>query len=641
MRDRIDDDTARPTTFSSRRRRIGEVLIAEGTITPEQLQSALEGRKRTARGNERLGEAIVRLGFASDEDIARALASQLGYEFVTQRLIADSDAVAVVPASLAARHNVLPLRHDGDGALVLAVADPTDVVAIDDLRLATGARTIRLVVAPASVITRGREQAYSLDQRGDLIDQLEFTDEQPEDDFGAVEDAPVVRLAEGIINDAIVMGASDIHVEPGQDGTAVRYRIDGVLQLITTVPRPATPALLSRLKIMSSMDIAERRRPQDGRARVRSPQGIVDLRVSTLPSMFGETLVARLLRKESQQIGMDQLGLTERHMEQSLGAISRPQGMILMTGPTGSGKTSTLYAFLAYLAKSTHNIITLEDPIEYQLDGINQSQINAKIGFTFAAALRTVLRQDPDIVMVGEIRDPETAELALQASLTGHLVFSTLHTNDAPGAITRLADLGIPRYMLSAALTLIIAQRLARRICPVCISSVTPTDDQIRALRLSTRDIEAGVFKVGAGCDNCDDTGYRGRMGVHELMSAEGKVGEQLVAGGNAAALRQAGVADGMRSLREDAMAKAREGITSLEEVLRVTPSDTSVDGGCPTCGLQVEPGMDYCPWCAADLRADHCVSCNRELHFGWRTCPRCGTPTGSGTKPAHSDAPV
>ena len=596
----------------------------------------------------------MRLGLASDEDIARALAHQLGYEYVAQRLVADDDAVAVVPVSLAERHNVLPLRHDTDGALVLAVSDPTDVVAIDDVRLATGARTLRLVVAPSSVIKRGREQAYNLDQRaGELLEQIEFVEEPTEEELhgAGAEDAPVVRLAESIIHNAIAMGASDIHVEPGQEGTAVRYRIDGVLQLATTVPRPATPALLSRLKIMSSMDIAERRRPQDGRARIRSAQGIVDLRVSTLPSMFGETLVARLLRKDSQQIGVHQLGLTDRHQELAMEAISRPQGMILMTGPTGSGKTSTLYAFLAHLAQSTHNIITLEDPIEYQLDGINQSQINSKIGFTFAAALRTVLRQDPDIVMVGEIRDPETAELALQASLTGHLVFSTLHTNDAPGAVTRLADLGIPRYLVSAALTLVIAQRLVRRVCPRCTVPTMPTEDQIAALNLSAVDLKENPFRAGQGCDNCDDTGYKGRLGVHELMSAEGRVGEQLVAGADSAALRQAALTSGMHSLRDDALVKARQGLTSLAEVLRVTPHDAAVEGACPTCGLLTEGDYDYCPWCAADLRAAQCQKCGRELHFGWRVCPRCATPAaaaagaagaagaGEAAQPASSDS--
>jgi type IV pilus assembly protein PilB len=642
MRDQIEEDGTQRQMLGSKRRRIGELLVAEGTINASQLEDALAQRAPTAYGRERLGETIVRLGFASDEDIARAMAHQLGYEFMSQRLVSEDSAVAVVPVSLAERHNVLPLRHDPDGALVLAVADPTDVVAIDDVRLATGARTLRLVVAPSSVIGRSREQAYSLDRRaGQLMDQIDFVEELPEDELHGAEDAPVVRLAESIVHNAIDMGASDIHVEPGQEGTAIRYRVDGVLQLATTVPRQAAPALLSRLKIMSSMDIAERRRPQDGRARVRSSQGIVDLRVSTLPSLFGETLVARLLRKDTQQLGLEQLGLTPQNLETSLEAISRPQGMILMTGPTGSGKTSTLYAFLAQLAQTTHNIITLEDPIEYQLDGINQSQINSKIGFTFAAALRTVLRQDPDIIMVGEIRDPETAELALQASLTGHLVFSTLHTNDAPAAITRLADLGIPRYLVSAALTLVIAQRLVRRICPKCSQPTQPTDEQIAALNLSSVDLDESRFRRGAGCDHCDDTGYRGRLGVHELMSAEGKVSEQLVAGGGPAALRQAALGSDMHSLREDALLKARQGHTSLDEVLRVTPHDVVMAGACPTCGQPVEPTFDYCPWCIADLRAAECTKCGRELHFGWRVCPRCAAPTALGEQSTTSDGSV
>ena len=629
MPERTDDERAPGTTYASRRRRLGEVLVAQGTITDHQLEVALEGRLRTSKGRERLGQAIVRMELATEEDIAHALATQLGYEFLSNRLVAGPEAISMVPVSLAERHNVLPLRREADGTLVLAVADPTDVVAVDDVRLATGAPGIRLAVAPASAIQRGREQAYSLDRRTEeLIDEIEFIDDVPDDEHSFADDAPVVRLAESIINDAIAMGASDIHVEPGQDGTVVRYRIDGVLQQVTTVPRQVTAALLSRLKIISNLDIAERRRPQDGRARVRSAEGIVDLRVSTLPSLFGETLVARLLHKDAEQLGIGQLGLTPPNLALARDAISRPQGMVLMTGPTGSGKTSTLYAFLGHLAKSTHNIITLEDPIEYQLDGINQSQINSKIGFTFAAALRTVLRQDPDIVMVGEIRDPETAELALQASLTGHLVFSTLHTNDAPGAVTRLADLGIPRYLLSAALTLVMAQRLVRRICRHCSQPTTPTDEQRATLRLSRRDIEDTVFRLGTGCEHCDDTGYRGRMGVHELMGADGTVGEQLVAGGNSAMLRRAALTDGMHSLREDALTKARHGVTSLVEVLRVTPSDVQTDGACPTCGQVVGDDYDYCPWCSADLRADQCGSCGRELQYGWQVCPRCAALT-------------
>lgn len=628
--------------LSGRRRRIGEVLVAEGTITPEQLEHALQARQHTAHGRERLGQAIVRLGLASEDDIAQALARQLGLEFVSGRLTSSDQASSLVPASLAARHNVLPLRTDPDGALVLAVADPTDVVAIDDVRLATGSRSIRLVVAPSSVIARGREQAYNLDQRaGELIGQLDIVeDTASDDDVSASDDAPVAKLAESIINDAIAMRASDIHVEPGQDHTSVRYRVDGVLQEVTTVPKGVTAALLSRLKLVSGMDIAERRRPQDGRSRIHSADGIVDLRVSTLPSMFGETIVARLLRKDAQQLGIDQLGLTDRHMRQSLDAISRPQGMVLMTGPTGSGKTSTLYAFLSHLASSTHNIITLEDPIEYQLDGINQSQINPKIGFSFAAALRTVLRQDPDIVMVGEIRDPETAELALQAALTGHLVFSTLHTNDAPGAVTRLADLGVPRFLLSASLTLVMAQRLLRRVCRHCARPAEPTEAEIAALRLSDVDLRESTFVEAVGCVQCDDTGYRGRIGVHELMSADGTVGQQLVAGANTGALRQAALTDGMRSLREDALTKARAGITTLEEVMRVTTNEVSAVGGCPTCGQGVEDDYEYCPWCGADLGADECAKCGRELQFGWQNCPRCATPTPYAVSPSDHPEP-
>jgi type IV pilus assembly protein PilB len=620
------------------RRRLGEILVDEGLITEEQLHDALSNRqldpKRDRR--ERLGETIVRLGYADEGAIARALASQLSLQFLPgEQLVAEEAAVNTVPAGLAERHGILPLKVEKNGTLVVGCADPTNVVAMDDVRLASGAREIRPVVVSALALEVAIRRAYGFDQNaaGDLIDALDDTrfEAEEEDPTQSASDAPVIRLAEGIITGALETDASDIHVEPGSDGTVVRYRIDGVLQQRMKVPKSANSALISRLKIMSGMDIAEKRRPQDGRSRVRTSHWDVDLRVSTLPSMFGETMVIRLLRKGAEQLQIDDVGFTPEQKAQILGAVDRPQGLVLITGPTGSGKTSTLYSFLSHLADESRNIITLEDPVEYQLDSVNQTQINDQIGLTFGKALRTVLRQDPDVVMVGEMRDPETAELGLQASLTGHLVFSTLHTNDAPGAVVRLRDLGIAPYLIASSMTMVVAQRLVRRICSRCAIPVKPTERQIKHLNLPRKALEQGGFMVGTGCSMCSQTGYRGRLGLFEVLAVDASVRQLISTGASESAIRHAARVAGMKSLREDGIAKAMAGVTSLEEVLRVTPVDTEEEGACPTCAELIDDDYAVCPWCGTNLRADACGKCERPLVRGWVMCPTCGTPTGDG----------
>ena len=611
---------------AGRRRRLGEMLVDAGVLSEEQLQHALTERRVEGGRRERLGMAIQRLGYVTDEEIARALAIQLGLAYAdSEELSVDPSATSAISSTMAERHGVLPLRWEDDRILVLACDDPTDVIAADDVRVAAGARGLQLVVVTADTIDEARRRAYGFDGRaGDLLDALEEEDQTPLAELEAIaEDAPIVRLAEGLLRDGVEAGASDIHVEPSSGGTQVRYRVDGVLHHVTTVPRSGTAALLSRMKIMAGMDIAERRLPQDGRMRMRGGGGEVDLRVSTLPSMYGETMVMRLLRKGDEQLTIHEVGFDDHQREAAIAAVERPQGLVLLTGPTGSGKTSTLYAFLQELAQESRNIITLEDPVEYQLDGINQTQINERIGLTFPRSLRTVLRQDPDVVMVGEIRDPETAELALQASLTGHLVLSTLHTNDAPGAVVRLRDLGIPGYLVSSALTMVIAQRLARSLCSRCAAATAPTEQEVAQLHLG--DEPAGGWRGPVGCSSCSHTGYRGRTGLYEVLMVDGALKELVSAGGAESAIRQAGRSAGMRSLREHGLAKARTGETSLSEVLRVTPADVAGEGTCPTCAQIVEPDFAHCPWCSADLRPPACAACHQELRFGWRACPACG----------------
>jgi type IV pilus assembly protein PilB len=622
------------------RRRLGELLVSEGVLDDGQLAYALENQMVVDGRKERLGQTVVRLGFASEQAVARALATQLNLPYVEESdVVVDEQAAALVPAPLAERHRILPLAREDD-TLVVACTDPTDVVALDDVRLASGLRRIRVVVATPSVLNNAIRQSYGFEGRAtELLDAITVADAADEWEAEAqVDDGPVVRLAEGILAEALKIGASDVHIEPGSSQTVVRYRVDGVLKQVMTVPRSKSGALLSRLKLMAAMDIAERRRPQDGRAAFRSDGQAVDLRVSSLPSLHGETLVLRLLRKGTERLTIKAVGFTDDNLRTVLSAIERPQGLVLITGPTGSGKTSSLYGFLGHLAGDAHNIITLEDPVEYELAGVNQTQINDRIGFTFARALRTVLRQDPDIVMVGEIRDPETAELALQASLTGHLVLSTLHTNNAPAAVVRLRDLGIPNYLVASSLTMAIAQRLVRTVCTNCAVAVRPGERVLAALHLDARDVEGSTLLAGKGCNVCNGSGYRGRTGVFEILLVDGRVRELLVSGGTEASIRSAARLVGMRSLREDGLRLAKAGRTTLEEVLRVTPADDADSGACPVCAQQVEPEYTLCPWCGVHLRPDACAACEHPLQSGWRVCPRCGTqvPGADAGEPRH-----
>jgi type IV pilus assembly protein PilB len=631
-------ETASPLQPTRVRRRIGELLLDDGVLAPEQLQAALRSAKVIDGRRERLGQTIVRLGFTNADNVGRALARQLQLEYFSDDELPINDAlIAQVPAGLAERHSLLPIGAEPDGTLLVACADPTNIVALDDVRLASGARRVRALVASSTLIEAALRRAYGFDQRaGELIDAMGSNrdDDAAELALATVtEDAPVIRLAEGIIADAVDARASDIHVEPGRLETHVRYRIDGVLKQVMAVPRSATGPLISRLKLMSGMDIAERRRPQDGRARYTGKSAEVDLRVSSLPSMNGETIVIRLLRKGSERLDVGDIGFSAEQLAQVMPIVERPQGLVLITGPTGSGKTSTLYALLAHLVGEHTNIITVEDPVEYELPGVNQTQVNERIGFTFSKALRTVLRQDPDVVMVGEIRDPETAELALQASLTGHLVFSTLHTNDAPSAVVRLRDLGIPPYLIASSLSLVMGQRLARSVCPHCAVSSVPGERLMAQLHLAPRDVASGAYRSGAGCPTCNHTGYKGRTGVLEILTVDGQVREHVANQSTEAALRTAARLSGMRSLREDALAKAALGTTTLDEVLRVTTTDVAEAGTCPVCAQNIEDDYAVCPWCSADLRPDACASCGRHLDLGWRSCPSCGTPRASEQK--------
>jgi type IV pilus assembly protein PilB len=614
---------------SPRKRRLGEMLVAAGLVTDAQLKEALSAGTRTDGVRERLGQTLVRLGFVTEQEVAETLSEQLGLAYVSgEALIPDGDAAQRVPPQLARRFRMLPLRVEGE-VLILATADPTDVVGRDDVRMASGLRRVETLVAPASELDFAIRRAYGFDKRADeLIGGLELDDRPGEDDIPveAAESGPMIRLVDEVISEAVLRGASDIHAEPSRRGAIVRYRIDGVLREQTVVPRAAMGQFIARLKLMGGMDIAERRLPQDGRARFVGGETEVDLRISSLPSLHGETVVIRLLRKGAERLRLDEVGFNGEQLARFAGTIERPQGLVLITGPTGSGKTSTLYAGLGHLADESRNIITLEDPIEYELPGINQTHVQERIGRTFSRCLRTVLRQDPDIVMVGEIRDGETAELALQAAMTGHLVLSTLHTNDAPSAVVRLRDLGVAPYLIASSLALVVAQRLVRKVCTSCAVPTPPTERQIAVLHLSPTDLAEGRFVVGKGCSACNGSGYAGRLGIFEVLPVDARVRDLFLAGASTAEIRRAARELGMQDLREDGTAKAVLGLTSLDELLRVVPADAEVDGDlCPVCAHVVEAGFAHCPWCGCGLGQPACDGCERPLEAGWRVCPDCG----------------
>jgi type IV pilus assembly protein PilB len=608
------------------RRRLGELLVAAGVLTVEQVEEAIHRRLP----GERFGAVLLRVGFATEDDIADAVSTQLRLprlDITYER--PPAELVERVPARLAERHDVLPLRLDDDGALVLATADPSDVVALDDIRMAAGVRAVRPVVTTAAALTVARRRAYRADATQDLLEDLATSTVEEAEEADDVDDAPVVRLVDSLLADAVAARASDLHVEADRDGLRVRIRVDGLLRETARVPRALAGQVVSRLKILSRLDIAERRLPQDGRALLRFEGQSVDVRVSTMPTMFGETVVLRLLPKGEGRVAIDELGLPPQTQQRFLEVLGRPQGLVLVTGPTGSGKTTTLYAGLSAVADPTRNVLTLEDPIEYQLTGVNQTQVEPKIGLTFARGLRHVLRQDPDVVLVGEIRDRETAELAVEASFTGHLVLATLHTNDAPSSLSRLIDLGVDRFLASSSLLLVLAQRLARTICGACARPARPSEEVLRRLGLDETALEGAAPAEGAGCRACEHTGEHGRTAITEVLPVTPRLRELLLEDANETAISRLARTEGMRTLRESAIELARAGTITFAEALRVTPEPSGEVTRCPSCATIVADDHLVCPICATQLAVRHCEGCGRGVEDAWSTCPWCRHPLG------------
>ena len=610
-------DNTSDNTFGQQPNMFGEQLVSKGIITQDQLDEAIH-RKQTSMQGKKIGEILVRIGHITKHHISENLAEQLNIPIIkiSEREIPEVTR-GLVDVRIAQLYRIIPIEEEY-GVLKIATSDPTNINMLDNVQRLLD-RGVEPVLATEEEISGALDKYYglasatvetmlstvssastmstlstmsnmsSLDSSAGSLGSLSSTDismssmsmdsldvddaqlpGQDNDDDG---DSPIVKYVQQMIMEAFRLRASDIHVEPGKYDLKVRYRIDGVLQLMPTPPKRAQNAIISRLKIMAGMDIAEKRKPQDGRIKIQLGNKAIDLRVSALPAYYGTSMVMRILDKDSLNLGLGQLGFSPENQHTWEGLLGHTNGVILVTGPTGSGKTTTLYASLHNLNKPDTKIITVEDPVEYQLNGINQCQIHHEIGWDFSRALRSIVRQDPDIVMVGEIRDAETAEIAIKAALTGHLVFSTLHTNDAPSSIIRLVDIGIKPFMVSSGVRAINAQRLVRTICTTCKEPYTPHALELRRLGFDV-DLENTEFMHGAGCDNCHGSGYTGRMGIHELLTMTDAMRAMILAQESTVVLRREARHDGMITLRQDAYQKALNGITTIEEVNRRTKPD-------------------------------------------------------------------
>ncbi|MPZ74443.1 MAG: type II secretion system protein GspE [Nitriliruptorales bacterium] len=554
-----------PRDFSS-------VLLDSGLISADDLQRAREEQRRVGGS---LGRILVSLGLVSESQLVAALATQLGMEFVElSDQVPDQSAVGLIPSHVARRYGVFAYAFDAAGRLLVATSDPSNVVAFDDIRTITD-REIQPIVATRSDIQTAIDRYVRMGQS--VQDVAGDLDQGREDDLAVIDvgdgedDAPLVKFVNAIISQAVQDRASDIHIEPQEHALRVRYRVDGVLHEVTSQNRKIAGGVMSRLKIMADLDIAERRIPQDGRISLKVGGKGIDLRISTLPTVLGEKVVIRILDESSVLLKLSDLGFLDHNFTRYEQSYRKPYGMILVTGPTGSGKSTTLYATLNDINSPDVNIVTVEDPVEYRLPGISQVQINPKAGLTFPTALRSILRQDPDVVLVGEMRDHETAQIGMEAALTGHLVLATLHTNDAPSSMTRLTEMGIDPFLIASSVDCVVAQRLARRLCRKCKQAYQPSPPELRAAGLAPEELgELPTLYRANGCGNCANTGYRGRLAVHEVMPVTEELERLIVERASSDEIGKFAAAQGMLSLREDGLAKVLQGQTTLEEIARV-----------------------------------------------------------------------
>jgi type IV pilus assembly protein PilB len=605
-------------------------LIQAGLITDEDLEIALAEHRRTG---ERIGAVLVRLNSATEKQITKALAHQLGFPYASLiDEIPDPQAIVLISKDVALKRVCVGVRLEKN-LLTVAMSDPLLFSLVQDLEFQTGYR-IKQVVATRTDILEAIEHGYPdkaiaryAGPGGGLVVQEDVFERPPLP--GAARDgggdpAPIIDLVDLVVNSAITSGASDVHIEPMEKGVLVRHRLDGLLKEVMDLPKWVHEGFVARMKIMAGMDIAEKRLPQDGRLRVKTDDGKdVDFRVSTLRTLYGEKIVLRVLDHRKGAPPFEELGLSATSMEELRFFLKQQHGMILVVGPTGSGKTTTLSSSICSIKSGRTNIITIEDPIEYQIPGVNQTQVNEKSKLTFSAALRAILRQDPDVVLVGEIRDYETAKIAMQAAQTGHLVLSTLHTDDAPSTVTRLMDMGLEPYVIASALVGVVAQRLVRRLCTGCRRRHTLEAETLRALNMSEADAARFVFYRAAGCEECHHTGYRGRTALYEVMRVSEKVRRLIAQRAGEDAVRDAAVAAGMISLGEDGLAKVKSGVTTADELLRVVTEVREIRTSCSGCGGAVAVDFNACPHCGHRLSGG-CTRCGRALQAGWTFCPFC-----------------
>jgi type IV pilus assembly protein PilB len=644
------------------RKKIGECLIQSGLITEEDLRVALVEHKRTG---ERVGVVLIRMNLATEKQIAKALAFQLGFPYVNLTEHApDAEAVVLIPKEVAFKRVCIAIRIEKN-LLTVAMSDPLLFSLVQDLEFQTGHRIKQVVSTRVDILeaiqtcypdkglariaqpgselavtasARARGAAAGGDPQAAQTALARRTEEEVFEPAAGLQErseaAPIIDLVDLVVKSAIKSRASDVHVEPMEKGVLIRHRLDGLLKEVMDLPKWVHEGLIARLKIMAGMDIAEKRLPQDGRLRAVSEDGTdVDFRVSTLRTLFGEKIVMRVLDHRKGVPALEEIGMSATALEGVRSFLKHQHGMILVVGPTGSGKTTTLSSALKSVQSEKTNIITIEDPVEYQIPGVNQTQINEKIKLTFASALRSILRQDPDVILLGEIRDAETAKIAMQAAQTGHLVLSTLHTDNAPSVVTRLMDIGTEPYVIASALVGVVAQRLVRRLCANCRRQYTPPPETLRALNITDGDAASIPFYKSVGCEQCNHTGYRGRIGIYEVMHVTDKLRRLISARAPEDQLREAALAGGMISLGEDGLSKVKSGITTPEELLRVVTEVREMRTLCSGCGATV--GVDFmaCPQCGKRLGGG-CPHCNRVLQPGWQFCPYCTLSTDE-RKPA------
>ncbi len=620
--------------FDENRGMIGSILVKEGVLRQEDLEKCV----KELRKGEFITDALIRLGISVESKIIKALQASLNIEYIDLREAQiNSGAVKFLPRDLCERNRIVPIRLDGK-QLTLVMADPSDLGKVDNIALMTGFRVTPLL-ASSSEIMALLKRVYG-ESSGDDEESEDFSDLEPLDEIdividdeekdisiqeliGSSEVPPVIRIVNAVISEAIRFRASDIHIEAKTKYTLVRFRIDGLLHNKIKIPAELHPAIVSRIKILSKMDISERRRPQDGRITVKSGARIVDMRVSSMPTLNGEKMVMRILDKSASIKGLNELGVLPDDLLKISTLVKKPQGVIIATGPTGSGKTTMLYSILAAMLESSKNYETIEEPVEYFLEDANQVAIREKIGLTFAQVLRATLRQDPDVILVGEMRDFETSDVAFKASLTGHMVLTTLHTNSAVSSITRLMDMGIKPYILASALEGIVAQRLVRRVCQSCAEPIPPDPEVMSLLKVPLGFMGETVMQ-GKGCDRCNKTGYSGRIGVYEVFVMNEDFRHHISSEYREVEILEMARSCGMRTLIEDGLLKVRQGLTTLEELLRVIGPQVFFERECSECGRSVDAKFVFCPYCGL-FRKNYCRQCRISLDPEWISCPQCG----------------